>query len=212
MGMIVGVILAAGESKRMGQPKALLKIGEHTFLDHIALSLAASQINLVYAVLGNQAEIIQSSLKKNIPIVHNPNYQEGQLSSLKAAIERIQFENCDGVLVALVDHPLISSGIVRRMVEAFYSSKKKIIIPTLHGKRGHPVLYSRELFEEILAIPPGVGANAVRQAYRDHTLELEVDDPGVLIDIDTPEDYERHIIPLQAKVAVLAHAAPDLLK
>ena len=196
----------------MGQPKALLKIGAHTFLDHIASSLAASQINMVYAVLGNQADIIRSSLKQSIPIVHNPNYHEGQLSSLKAAIERIQFENCDGVLVALVDHPLISSGIVRQMVEAFYSTNKKIIIPTLRGRRGHPVIYSREIFDEILRIPPGMGANAVRQANHDHTLELEVDDPGVLIDIDTREDYERYIIPLQAEVALPAHAVPDLLK
>lgn len=192
--MIVGVILAAGESKRMGQPKALLKIGEHTFLDHIAASLANSKLELVYVVLGDHAERVEPTLPKTVHAIHNSNYREGQLSSLKVAIEKAQYENCDGALVTLVDHPLVSPQVVERLIENFYLSRKRLIIPTHQGKRGHPILYSREVFPEILSAPANVGANSIRQANLEHTLEVEVDEPGVLIDIDTPQDYERHIV------------------
>ena len=191
--MIVGIILAAGESKRMGQPKALLKIGPRTFLDHIASTLIASKIDMVYAVVGDNAELICQEIDKNIQCIHNPAYRDGQLTSLKAAIERIHYENCDGALVTLVDHPLISSRVVEQIVENFYLGKKRIVVPTYEGKRGHPVLYSREIFSDILAAPLDQGANALRQSHLEHTLELPVDDPGILVDIDTPKDYERHI-------------------
>lgn len=199
--MIVGVILAAGESKRMGQPKALLKIGERTFIDHIAASLTSSNLDLIYVVLGDQADSIAPVLPKNVQVVQHPNYREGQLSSLKAAIERAQYENCDGAVVTLVDHPLISPSLVGRLIENFYLSKKRIIVPTHQGKRGHPVLYSREVFSEILAAPQNVGANTIRETNLAHTLELEVNDPTILIDIDTPQDYERYIIRTLASVA-----------
>lgn len=191
--MIVGVILAAGESKRMGQPKALLKIGGRTFLDHIAASLVVSKLELVYVVLGDHAELVEPALPKTVHAIYNSNYREGQLSSLKVAIEKAQYENCDGAMVTLVDHPLISPQVVERLIENFYLSRRRLIIPSHQGKRGHPVLYSREVFPEILATPTNLGANSIREANLEHTLEVEVDEPGVLIDIDTPQDYERYI-------------------
>jgi molybdenum cofactor cytidylyltransferase len=191
--MIVGVILAAGESKRMGQPKALLKIGERTFIDHIAAAMFESKLDLVYAVLGDHAEQIEPILPKNIHVIYNPNYRDGQLSSLKTAIEKIQYENCDGALVALVDHPFVPPTVMQQLVASFYSSKKRIIIPTHKAKRGHPVLYSRDVFSEILTTPTHVGANSIRAAYLEHTLEIPVDDAGILVDIDTPQDYKQHL-------------------
>ncbi|MBZ5536635.1 MAG: nucleotidyltransferase family protein [Acidobacteriia bacterium] len=191
--MIIGIILAAGESKRMGTPKALLKIGEHPFINHIANQLEASQLDLIYAVLGENADVIQPVLARNITVIHNPNFKEGQISSLRTAIDKVQYENCDGVIIALVDHPLISTSVVLKLIETFYQSKKRIIIPTHSGKRGHPVLYSREVFAEILEAPPDRNAKAIRLENLEETLEVEVDDPGILVDIDTPQDYERHI-------------------
>jgi len=191
--MIVGVILAAGESKRMGTPKALLKIGDRPFINHIAAQLASSHLDLIYAVLGDKAELIQPVLDKSINIIHNTDFHGGQASSLKVAISKIQYENCDGAMVALVDHPLISASVVSRLMESFYQSKKRIIVPTHGGKRGHPVLYSREVFPEILDAPADRSAKSIRLANLEETLEVEVDDPGVLVDIDTPQDYERHI-------------------
>jgi molybdenum cofactor cytidylyltransferase len=192
--MIIGIILAAGESKRMGTPKALLKIGDRLFINHIAAQLEASQLDLIYAVLGDKAELIQSVLESNVTVLHNPNFHEGQISSLKTAIDKVQYENCDGVIIALVDHPLISSVVVSKLIETFYQSKKRIIIPTHAGKRGHPVLYSREVFAEILEAPPDRNAKTIRLENLEETLEVEVDDPGILVDIDTPQDYERHIV------------------
>ncbi|MDD5542651.1 MAG: nucleotidyltransferase family protein [Acidobacteriia bacterium] len=198
--MIVGVILAAGESRRMGEPKALLKIGDHTFLDHIAQSLRASAVDMVYAVLGDHSRKIAASMDKNILCIYNPDYRQGQLSSLKTAIAKIQYENCDGILVWLVDHPLVTPMVASRLVEEFYSSKKRIIMPTHQGKRGHPVLYSREIFSALLGTSNDQGANTVRLSHLEHTCEVEVDDPGILIDIDTPEDYKRHITPVATTI------------
>lgn len=191
--MIVGIILAAGESKRMGEPKALLKIGDQHFINRIASVLEASRLDLIYAVLGDRKEKIEPLLSRNVNPIHNPSFQEGQISSLKAAVEKIQYENCDAAIVTLVDHPLISAAVVERLIESFYQSKKRIIVPTHAGKRGHPVLYSREVFPQILAAPLDRGAKTVRLANLEHTLEVAVNEPGVLIDIDTPEEYERHI-------------------
>jgi molybdenum cofactor cytidylyltransferase len=200
--MIIGIILAAGESKRMGTPKALLKIGDRPFINHIATQLEASQLDLIYAVLGDKAELIQSVLESNVIVLHNPNFKEGQISSLKTAIDKVQYENCDGVIIALVDHPLISSAVVSKLIETFYQSKKRVIIPTHAGKRGHPVLYSREVFAEILEAPPDRNAKTIRLENLEEALEVEVDDPGILVDIDTPQDYERHIARATTSAAI----------
>ncbi|MBZ5554033.1 MAG: nucleotidyltransferase family protein [Acidobacteriia bacterium] len=200
--MIIGIILAAGESKRMGTPKALLKIGDRPFINHIANQLEAAQLDLIYAVLGEKADLIQEVLDRNIIVIHNPNFREGQISSLRTAIDKVQYENCDGVIVALVDHPMVSTTVVSKLIESFYQSKKRIIIPTHTGKRGHPVLYSREVFAEILEAPPDQSAKAIRLENLEETLEVEVDDPGILVDIDTPQDYERHIATAATSTAI----------
>jgi molybdenum cofactor cytidylyltransferase len=193
--MIVAVILSAGESSRMGRPKALLPIGGQKFIERIVGVLAQSRAGRIIVVLGHHADEMRRQIEHlPIDIVVNPDYKSGQLSSLQAAIRHIQNDDrCDGMLVHLVDHPFIDAVLVDAMIERFYETKKLIVVPRHKEKRGHPVIFSRDLFEELLSAPADQGAKAVVNAHRKETLEIEWQDEGITLDIDTPELYRQHV-------------------
>jgi len=193
--MIVAVVLSAGESSRMGRPKALLPIEGQTFIERIVSALKKTSVGKVIVVLGHNAgEMRRQTEHLPVEFLVNPDYNLGQLSSLQVAIRRLQSEpECDGMLVHLVDHPYIDPALVDEMIQGFYRSKKWIVVPRHNGKRGHPVIFSRRLFEELLAAPMDQGAKAVVDAHRHDTLEIDTDDKGVTVDIDTPELYRQHV-------------------
>src|SRR5438128_1628366 len=194
--MIVAVILSAGESSRMGRPKALLPIDGVRFIEKIVTSLQATRVGQIIAVLGHNAEEMRQKISDlPVSIVINSNYKQGQLSSLVAAIRSIQSSknSVDGMLVHLVDHPYITAQLVDAMIERFYETKKLIVVPRYRGRRGHPVIFSSALFAEMLAAPVDQGAKAVVHAHRDETLEIDTGDQGVTIDIDTPDEYREHV-------------------
>ena len=196
--MIVAIILAAGESSRMGRPKALLPIDGMTFIGKIVTALQSTPIARTLVVLGHNAEEMQRHIRDlPVDIVVNPNYKEGQLSSLLAAIREIQSskdaEAVDGILVHLVDHPYVNAGLVTVMIDKFYATKKRIVVPRYHGRRGHPVLFSRSLFAELLAAPLDQGAKSVVHAHREETLEVDTEEEGITIDIDTPDAYQKYV-------------------
>jgi molybdenum cofactor cytidylyltransferase len=196
--MIVAVVLAAGESSRMGRPKALLPIDGVRFIEKIVAALKSTRVDEIITVLGHNAEEMWQKISDlAVTIVVNPNYKQGQLSSLIAAINSIQSsKDCvsvDGILVHLVDHPYINPDLVNLMIDRFYETKKLIVVPRYQGRRGHPVIFSRALFAELLAAPIDQGAKAVVQAHRGDTLEIDTEDEGVTIDIDTPEEYRKHV-------------------
>jgi molybdenum cofactor cytidylyltransferase len=193
--MISAVILSAGESSRMGRPKALLPIEGQNFIERIVGALTQSQAGRLVVVLGHNADEMRRQIEHlPIDIVINTEYKNGQLSSLQAAIRHIEKENrCDGMLVHLVDHPYIDRRLVDLMIQRFYETKKLIVVPRHHQKRGHPVIFSRELFQELLNAPVDQGAKAVVNAHRQETLEIEWQDEGITLDIDTPELYRRHV-------------------
>jgi molybdenum cofactor cytidylyltransferase len=189
------VILSAGESSRMGRPKALLPIEGQNFIERIVGALMQSQADRLVVVLGHNADEMRRQIEHlPIDIVINTEYKNGQLSSLQAAIRHIEKENrCDGMLVHLVDHPYIDRRLVDLMIQRFYETKKLIVVPRHQEKRGHPVIFSRALFEELLSAPADQGAKAVVNAHRQETLEIEWQDEGITLDIDTPELYRRHV-------------------
>lgn len=193
--MISAVILSAGESSRMGRPKALLPIEGQNFIERIVGALTQSQAGRLVVVLGHNADEMRRQIEHlPIDIVINTEYKNGQLSSLQAAIRHIEKENrCDGMLVHLVDHPYIDRRLVDLMIQRFYETKKLIVVPRHQQKRGHPVIFSRELFQELLNAPVDQGAKAVVNAHRQETLEIEWQDEGITLDIDTPELYRRHV-------------------
>jgi len=193
--MIVAVVLSAGESSRMGRPKALLPIEGETFIGRIVASLKQTQVGKIIVVLGHNSDLLAAAIRPlAVEILINPNYKLGQLSSLQVAVRNLLPDaDCDGILVHLVDHPYIDASLVDRMIQQFYESKKDIIVPRCHGKRGHPVLFSRALFGELLDAPMDQGAKAVVNAHGNETLEIDTDEKGITVDIDTPELYRQHV-------------------
>ena len=193
--MIVAVILSAGESSRMGRPKALLPIDGQKFIERIIGVIEQSRAGRMIVVLGHNADELRRQIEHlPVDVVVNPDYKSGQLSSLQAAIRHIKNDDrCDGMLVHLVDHPFIDVALVDAMIQRFYETKELIVVPRHKGKRGHPVIFSRDLFEELLNAPIDQGAKAVVNAHRKETLEIEWQDEGITLDIDTPELYRQHV-------------------
>ena len=196
--MIVAVVLSAGESSRMGRPKALLPIDGVRFIEKIVTALKATRVEEIIAVLGHNAEEMRQKISDlPVKIVINPQYKQGQLSSLIAAIRAIEAgekaQSVDGILVHLVDHPYLNPELVNLMIDRFYETKKLIVVPRYQSRRGHPVIFSRQLFAELLAAPVDQGAKPVVRAHREETLEIDTDDAGVTVDIDTPEEYRKHV-------------------
>jgi molybdenum cofactor cytidylyltransferase len=193
--MVVAVVLSAGESSRMGRSKALLPIDGETFIERIVTALKQTEVGKIIVVIGHNAEEMKEEIDHlPVEILVNHQYKLGQLSSLHVAIHHlISDQSCDGILLHLVDHPYIDGTLVDVMIRQFYESKNLIVVPRYQGKRGHPVLLSRKLFTELLQAPIEQGAKAVVNAHTADTLEIDADDEGVTIDIDTPELYRRHV-------------------
>jgi molybdenum cofactor cytidylyltransferase len=193
---VSGVILAAGRSQRMGRPKALLPIFGTTFLEHIVHQVRASRLVDVKIVLGHRPEIILDRLPDlKAATVINSRYLEGQLSSLQAGIRALEPENCDGLMLFLVDHPLVESSLIDELIGCFSQGDHPMVIPTFQGRRGHPVLFAKGLFPELLAASPAEGAVAVVRQHRRQIRHLEWKSDEILIDVDTPEAYQRWIQP-----------------
>ena len=185
-----GVILSAGQSSRMGSPKALLPYRGATFLEHL-VSLLLGRVEPLLVVLGHEADHIREAvhLPPQARVLLNPNYRMGQLSSLQTAIRALEGNAVSGLLVVPVDHPAVEPAVVAALLETFAAEQPEVLMPTFDGRRGHPVIFSARLFAELLAAPMEEGARAVvrRHAAR----ELPVNDAGILANIDDPESYRR---------------------
>jgi len=187
--MINAIVLAAGESKRMGKSKPLLRFNDKTFLDQIISTIGVSDVDRITVVLGANAEMIKNSIDlSGTNIVINKDYQKGQLSSLIAAIEDTPQET-DAILVCLVDNPFITKEIINKIIAKFKESNNPIIVPVYNRKRGHPTLFSRSLFSELVNVPKEQGARYVLHSNAEKVLELETSESTILTGIDTPEDY-----------------------
>ena len=193
--MIVAVVLSAGESSRMGRPKALLPIDGQTFIERIVAALKQTKVGKIIVILGHNFRELEAKISHlPVKILINTDYRQGQLSSLQLAVRDLQADaDCDGMLVHLVDHPYLAPALVQEMIRRFYETKKRIIVPRYHGKRGHPVIFSNALFGELLSAPMAEGAKAVVNAHRAETLEIDTQEEGIAVDIDTPELYQQHV-------------------
>ncbi len=185
--MTAGLILAAGESRRMGSPKALLAYRGESFLDTLT-GLLARVCSPVIVVLGAEAERIRAGIARPAIFVHNQDYRRGQTSSLQCGLRALPAA-ADGVLFALVDHPAVAPETLDRLLEP--GGPERVRIPRFHGQKGHPIWFSRDLIPEFLALPAGGAARDVVRAHTSETAFLDVEDQGILADIDDPEAYRR---------------------
>jgi molybdenum cofactor cytidylyltransferase len=190
--MINAIVLAGGESKRMGRPKALLRFAGETFLEHIVSVLKDCPVDVIMVVLGADAETIKEHVDlSGVDVVINKRYKDGQLSSLIAGIENVPRET-EGILICLVDMPFITEKVVSRIVAEFKATHRPIVQPVFGGKRGHPVLFSKLLFDELRNAPADQGARYVIHSNEDKVIEVQAPDDGILISINTLEDYKLH--------------------
>ena len=182
-----GIILAAGESSRMGSAKALLEFRGETFLDRLIRCFAA-RCSPVIVVLGHEPEVIRAGVRApaSAVFVLNPEYQLGQFRSLQCGLRAVPAE-AEGVIFTPVDHTNIEVATVARLIE----SGAMIAIPQYAGRHGHPVLFSRVLIPELLARPADSQARTVFHKNAKEIRYIDVADPGVLDDIDDPEAYSR---------------------
>jgi molybdenum cofactor cytidylyltransferase len=182
-----GIILAAGESSRMGSPKALLEFRGETFLDRLIRCFTVQCVPVV-VVLGHEPELIRAGVRSpgKAEFVLNAEYQLGQFSSLQCALRAVPAD-AQGVIFAPVDHPNIEPATVARLIE----SGAPVAIPQYLGRHGHPVLFARTLVPEFLALEPGDQARTVLHRHASETRYIDVSDAGILDDIDDPEAYRR---------------------
>jgi molybdenum cofactor cytidylyltransferase len=202
--MISAIILAAGQSKRMGAQKLLLPFDGGTVIGRIAGEIVRSPVARAFVVVGADGARVVAALEKETVLrntdrtrdffsfVTNPDPAGDMLSSVRCGLRALP-PDCEAVLVALGDQPSITAELVARMVHAFRGSGRGIIVPAYGGKRGHPILFAARYCEEILTRYEDLGLRGLLQAHPKEVFELPADTAGVLSDMDYPEDYLREL-------------------
>jgi len=189
--MLAAVILSGGSSSRMGSPKALLDYQGRPFLEHLLEVTQNPRIGVRRVVLGAHAEPIARVVALHADeIVINEEWEKGQLSSLHAAMRSFP-AGTDGMLVCPIDHPLISAALVEDLIEAFYASHAPVVLPVFEGRRGHPVIFSAAVYEELEKAPMDVGARAVVWAYAKEVFEVGTTEEGCVLNLNDPETLAR---------------------
>jgi molybdenum cofactor cytidylyltransferase len=189
--MLAAVILSGGASSRMGSPKALLAYQGRPFLEQLLEVAHHPKISTRRVVLGAHAEPIAREIPLHADeVVINDEWEKGQLSSIQAALRSLP-PNVDGILLLLIDHPLISAALVGELIEAFYSSGKPIALPIYRGKRGHPVVFSSALFSELMAAPLEQGARYVVWQHQAEIQALETTEEGCVLNLNDPDTLQK---------------------
>jgi molybdenum cofactor cytidylyltransferase len=189
--MLAAVILSGGASQRMGSPKALVPFQGRPFLEHLLEATQQPRIGVRRVVLGAHAEPIANAIHLNADeIVINDEWEKGQLSSIHAAIRSLP-PGTDGMVLCLIDHPLISNALVHELTEAFYHSHKLIVLPVYEGRRGHPVIFSSRLYDELLKAPLETGARSVVWAHPADIGEFLTNEEGCVLNLNDPDTLKK---------------------
>lgn len=189
---IDGVILAAGLSRRMARPKPLLEVGGMTFLERAARLLHAAGCRHRYVVANADADWVNHAAGLGLQMIINPHPESEQVDSLRLLLERLPSDT-GAVLVLPVDVPLIMEETAAAVAASYRREPAPLIVPFHNTVAGHPILLGRELFQEILTRPLEEGVRSLIMSHARELREVKVTDPGILIDIDTPDDYWRYI-------------------
>ncbi len=189
--MIAAILLAAGESKRMGAFKQLLPIAGKTFIEQCADTLLASRVDEVIVVTGHRGAEVQGQLRNRpVKFAHNADYRKGMSGSIQCGLAAVS-ASAQAVLLALGDQPLVQPDTINRLLAVYRQTRACIVAPVYRGKRGHPIILDMGLREEILQLDADQGLKQVVHAHLAQIQHVMVDSEAVLVDFDLPEEYAR---------------------
>jgi molybdenum cofactor cytidylyltransferase len=188
--MLSAILLAAGESKRMGKTKQLMPMGQSTLLERAIDSLLDSSVDEIIVVLGHKAEEIARTIAgRPVKIVINSDYSQGMSTSIIAGLILVD-PRSQAVMLAMGDQPLVESSTINQLIEAFNKNRKGIAVPTYRGRRGHPIIFDIKYKTELLMLKGDVGGREIIHNHPDDVLMVAIDSESVISDIDTQEDYQ----------------------
>ena len=189
--MIVGIILSAGESKRMGTPKQLLPWGKTIILQQVIDNSSASRLGMILLVLGSRADDIADkiTITSKTRILVNHEFKAGMSSSVKCGIKNAPVD-AEAYMLLLGDQPFIGPDVINNLIDSYHAGRHGIIVPVYNGQRGHPVIFDSRYKKELLSIGDR-GAKEVTEKHTHDIFEIHVESPNILTDIDTPQDYQK---------------------
>ena len=190
--MIAAIILAAGQSRRMGQPKMILPWGPLTVIEHVITVFQSANIRDILVVTGGARAQVESLLESYaVRTIHNSEYEHGEmLSSLQRGLGGMRSE-AEAVLIGLGDQPQVQEQTVRQVTETYRQSRSLLVMPSFQKRRGHPWLVARPLWKELLTMSSPASPRDFLNRHSTDILYANVDTPSILHDLDTPLDYER---------------------
>lgn len=189
--MISAILLAAGQSKRMGKLKQLIPLGNSTIVEQSIDNLLNSRVSEVIVVLGHEAEAIAQKISNRpVKIAINPAYIQGMTTSIVAGLKLVS-DKAEAVMIALADQPFIDHQVINRLIDEFDTNKRGIIIPNYQGRNGHPIIFDIKYKDEILALGSQGQLSDVVHRHSEDVLRIIVDSENILFDIDTVQDYEQ---------------------
>ena len=189
--MLAAIILAAGESRRMGSAKALISFRGISFVQHLVNATHHPRIGITRIVLGAGAEEIRTQLGVDPAMIGmNPECEQGQLSSIQAGVRSLP-DGTEGMILCPVDHPLVSANLISNLIHQFDTVGKPIVLPAFRGQRGHPVIFRASLYDELLAAAADVGARQVVWAHPQEIEEVPTEEEGVVLNLNDPEALKK---------------------
>jgi molybdenum cofactor cytidylyltransferase len=190
--MICGIILAAGEGKRMGKVKLTLPLGDKQLIEWVLQAVKLAPLDKYFLVVRPEdKEIIKIGESWGAEVVLNPEYRSGMSSSIRKALYQISFEVVEGIFILLGDQPLINPSIIFKMLKAFTPGKREIVVPFYKDKPGNPVLFDNYWKEELMKLSGDVGGRVLIKAHPERIKRVKISDESIFLDIDREEDYEK---------------------
>jgi len=190
--MICGIILAAGEGKRMGKVKLTLPLGDKQLIEWVLQAVKLAPLDKYFLVVRPEdKEMIKIGERWGAEIVLNPEYRSGMSSSIRKALDQISSEVVEGIFILLGDQPLINPSIIYKMLKAFTPGKREIVVPFYKDKPGNPVLFDNYWREELMKLAGDVGGRVLVKAHPERIKRVKIPDESIFLDIDREEDYQK---------------------
>ena len=190
--MIYGIILAAGEGKRMGKVKLTLPLGDKKLIEWVLQAAKLTPLDKYFLVVRPEdKEIIKIGKKWGAEIVFNPDFRKGMSTSIKKALLKINTQEVEGFFLILGDQPLITSKIINKLIKSFSPGKREIVVPYYKNRRGNPVLFDICWKDELMTVTGDVGGRVLIKAHPEKIKRVNISDETILLDIDREEDYEK---------------------